>query len=596
MLNVLRRIDEPEHPVLSLEVQANMVRKEVIRMDSFPVLVRHFFDRFFDNPLTSLESENAVRIVQILCVVAVPGLLVALSLIPSYFMFPPNTAPRGYWPRVSDHYFYVMYASAALGAATVFEWDMLFPDFLDILILTSLPVPARQFFTAKIAALGMFLGLFLIASGCMGTIFLPLIADEPSLLRHLLAHILAIAAGGLFTACLFIALQGILLSLLGEKLFRWVSPALQGMSLTILLIVVFLFPLLSQNLQLLLTSGNDAARWFPPFWFLGLYQVLLEGRPALPVFRELATTSGWGLLLVLSLTCLTYPIAYWTKTRRAIEGTAQKAKRNRLAEAKDAILHRILVLRPPQRAVYHFISQTLKRAPHHRVYLSLYGGAGLALLLATTTLLKQHDGHIAVIFSHRGLRAAIPVVAFLAISGLKAAFLSPVELKANWLFSVVGMRPDRNHIASTLRWTLLRTVFLTVAILLLTMWLSTSLFTTALPIVAQLLLAQGLCLLLIDLFFLRLLSVPFTVPLVYSKRNLAFYLAAFLSLFAPFVSTVVDTGIWIEKSLWHFLFAALAILAAHLMLQRWQNSIVTERASLPEDADLDEFPQRLGLS
>jgi hypothetical protein len=38
------------------------------------------------------------------------------------------------------------------------------------------------------------------------------------------------------------------------------------------------------------------------------------------------------------------------------------------------------------------------------------------------------------------------------------------------------------------------------------------------------------------------------------------------------------------------------VLAAHVLLQRWQHSIVTDRACLPEDIDLDEFPQRLGLS
>ena len=158
----------PENPVLSLQVQAQMRNKEVVRMNRFVVLARHFFDRFFDSAITSADGSNGVRVIQILVVIAVPSLFVALSLMPSYFIFPPNTAPRGYWPRVSDHYFYVMYASIALGAATVFEWDLLFPDLLDVLVLTPLPVPPRKFFTAKIAALGFFLALFLFASGAPG--------------------------------------------------------------------------------------------------------------------------------------------------------------------------------------------------------------------------------------------------------------------------------------------------------------------------------------------------------------------------------------------------------------------------------------------
>src|SRR5215470_10940227 len=283
-----------------------MAPREVNRMDSIPVLIRHFFDRFFDNPMTSVDGDNGIRVIQTLCLVAVPGMLVALSLVPSYFIFPPNTAPRGYWPRVSDHYFYVMYASVATGAATVFEWELLFPDLIDVLVLTPLPVPARKFFAAKIAALGQFVGLFLLASGLMGTLFLPLIADEPSLIRHLTAHIVAVSAGGLFTAALFLSLQGLLLNLAGERIFRWISPPLQAFSLTVLLIVLFLSPVLSENLRLLLMSGNSMVRWFPPFWFLGLYQTLLEGAAASPVFHTLAAEGGIALGAVLMLTCLTY--------------------------------------------------------------------------------------------------------------------------------------------------------------------------------------------------------------------------------------------------------------------------------------------------
>ncbi|HSY73388.1 MAG TPA: hypothetical protein VK798_14130, partial [Alloacidobacterium sp.] len=64
----------PENPVLSLEVQARVIPKEVLQMNRFVVLVRHFFDRFFDNPMTSLEGEIGVRVIQVMCAIAVPGL------------------------------------------------------------------------------------------------------------------------------------------------------------------------------------------------------------------------------------------------------------------------------------------------------------------------------------------------------------------------------------------------------------------------------------------------------------------------------------------------------------------------------------------
>jgi hypothetical protein len=171
-----------------------------------------------------------------------------------------------------------------------------------------------------------------------------------------------------------------------------------------------------------------------------------------------------------------------------------------------------------------------------------------------------------------------------------------VELKANWPFYVIGLRPDADHIASTQRWTLLRALAITAAVLLLAKILSPATFADIRQMAVQLLVAQGLCLLLIDALLLRFLSVPFTRPLVYSRRNMGFILAVFLLLFPPFIWQTVDAGRWIERSLWHFPVAILLIVGAHILLQNQQRSVIREYAGLPENEDLDEFPQRLGLS
>jgi hypothetical protein len=77
---------------------------------------------------------------------------------------------------------------------------------------------------------------------------------------------------------------------------------------------------------------------------------------------------------------------------------------------------------------------------------------------------------------------------------------------------------------------------------------------------------------------------------------MAFLLGVFLVLFPPFVWQVVDAGRWIEKSYWHFPGVVLFIAGVHIALQHQQRRMVQERASLPEDEDMDDFPQRLGLS
>lgn len=147
-----------------------------------------------------------------------------------------------------------------------------------------------------------------------------------------------------------------------------------------------------------------------------------------------------------------------------------------------------------------------------------------------------------------------------------------------------------------LRWTLPRAFFVTAAVLLLAKLVRPPTFPGWRPITAQILIALSVCLLLIDVLFQGFLSVPFTVPLVYSKRNLAFYVAAFLLLFVPLIQTTVDTEHWIERNLWHFLVASLIAITAHLLLERKQRKMIRERADWPEDMEIEEFPQRLGLS
>ena len=81
----------------------------------------------------------------------------------------------------------------------------------------------------------------------------------------------------MFSAAFVLALQGVLLSILGERLFRRLSLFLQGLSITLLLMLLLLFPMLSDAVPVFLEDANVYALCFPPFWFLGIYQRLLEG-------------------------------------------------------------------------------------------------------------------------------------------------------------------------------------------------------------------------------------------------------------------------------------------------------------------------------
>ena len=52
---------------------------------------------------------------------------------------------------------------------------------------------------------------------------------------------------------------------------------------------------MSAALGPLISTHHSMTKWFPPFWFLGLYLDLLPGSPAGPPFHELAIYARHGL-------------------------------------------------------------------------------------------------------------------------------------------------------------------------------------------------------------------------------------------------------------------------------------------------------------
>src|ERR1700722_15375633 len=194
----------PKHPVLSLSVQEQSAPPQR-EQTQFEVLVRHILSRFFNNELLASDDETK-RVMQIACAVALPTLIVSLFLFPAYHAFPPAPAHRLFWSQASDHYFYVMYSFVVVGAATVYEWDLLFPDILDIFVLSVLPIPGRRLFFARVLALAIFLCLVQIGTSILGNLFLPMVAEQFNFIRHIFSHFIAVTMSGMFAATTFLSI------------------------------------------------------------------------------------------------------------------------------------------------------------------------------------------------------------------------------------------------------------------------------------------------------------------------------------------------------------------------------------------------------
>jgi hypothetical protein len=590
MINRLRIFAPPEFPVLSLEVQANLPVVEVQEQSQFRLLVRHFLERFFNNDMVSADGETKARLLQVVYAIALPQIVVALYLFPMYH------APleRPFWSQVSDHYFYVLYSFVAVGAVSIFSWDLLFPDLLDLFVLSPLPIVGARLFRSRIVAAVVFLSLFLFGSSAPGVIFYPLLSDPPGLARHLLAHALAVLASGAFAAALVLSLQGLMAAVMGERFSRAISPFLQGISMMLLLTIFLLFPVTSRFLDVLVNL--PAARYFPPFWFLGIFETVLSGSSSQPVFTALAKTGCLATAIVFALTIVSYPLAYRRRMRYLVEGSEVFDTRNLAIVPIHRLLHATLLRNAVQRGIYHFISCSLLRTQRHRVYMALYGGLGLALLLACTVLLKLSHRHLGFALSPDGLLAAVPIAAFWTIAGLRTAFLSPADRRGGWIFRLILGRPTSVQLGATVRWILPCVLGLTLGMVALIHRVAPPELRGWNSLACQVLLAVGLCLLLTDALFLKVRTIPFTGETSASTTNLAFILLQYFGLFPPLVLLSVGLEPWLEASVWHAVGMVVIIGAAHLAMLRTHTKDAEYHANLIDlDEDEEEFPQRLGL-
>jgi len=139
----------------------------------FIELLRLFWQRFLDNDLIAPQAETRLALAPILALLAVPGVIFSLRSYGEYSFrwtrigYPVPAFPLDLAVAWSDKFLFLYLSMILMGFITVLEWDALFPDRRDYLILAPLPVGLPTLFTAKITALFLFLLVFTLAlNGC----------------------------------------------------------------------------------------------------------------------------------------------------------------------------------------------------------------------------------------------------------------------------------------------------------------------------------------------------------------------------------------------------------------------------------------------
>ena len=540
-------------------------------------LVHHFFRRFFDNDTIQVDGDTLTTVVRAVSIVTVPGLMISFFLQSEY----PG---RPAWGAIADQYFFVLFSFVVMGAISIFEWDMLFPDRIDFLVLSPLPLTSTQMLAAKAMALTGFLSIFIVSSNLFGTILLPAVS-RGDFFRQCYAQAVAVLLAGIFAAFFFLALGGTLLCLLDAARFRLASPLLQMFSVTLLSLLMLHYAKLGDSMQVLLKEPLGMSRWIPPLWFLGVYQHLLHGEAAPAFAQDLARYAYRGIAMTAVVVLVTYPLAWVRMRRMAIEG-GSRAKRQSW-RWWNRILHSML-RRPGERAVFHFIGQTMARNNHYQVYLAVYCGSGLALAIACATKVTPSDGHIHYTLSSRGLHAVMPLLLFWVIAGLRAAFAFPLNLSAGWVFRITGVRTS-DCVAAARKWTFWCSLSVTCGILSalrVANW-------NARLIAVQAVVGACLCILLTDGFFAFQQSVPFNRPRMPGRTNLPLMLTLYVGVLPPAIVGIIFMEMTIERHPVKLLLAVLPTALLHVLFRALRNG--PEEVEEEMEGYEGEF-QLLGLS
>jgi hypothetical protein len=497
----------------------------------FRCLFDLFLERLIYNDLLSSSEDEQLTVGNILAILSFPGMLLGLHLIPKYIFTPPENR---HLEILGDKCLFLSLSMVILALLTVIQWDSLFPDRRDYAVLNVLPVTLRTLFTAKAAALGALMLVFIGVLNVASILFFPIAAmeDRSSILQGVrfgIAHALSVLVACLFVASCFVALRGVLMTLLPYRLFQRVSPWVQLLCLFLLFSGLLLLPALVGIVRPGNAQGMAYAHLHPAMWFVGLSE-WLEGH-ASAEFRALAGIAFQAFLLVEGLALGTYLISYRTHVRKSLESLEpNSAARATLQAALSKPIDMWLARRPRELAVFHFVVSTMTRNATQRLFLTAFGGLGLSLVLAKMLALFAGTAAGPQFQVTTGWLSIPLTLSFFVLVGMRVVFILPAELPANWVFQITATGPREDYLGGVRKAMLLLGVaplaagFLPVTVA----WWGWAVAAK------HLLFFVAVSWMLAELLMLGFPKIPFTCPYMPGRANIIFLWTAYALAFLMF--------------------------------------------------------------
>ena len=409
---------------------------EETHSDTFE-LVRHFLARFFDTEIGASAGDWHKLAIGAFATLVSLGLL-GLQVYQARFRILQDDAfstRQLYHATVHADFLGLLAITMALTALlTLLQWQSLFPSLRDYMALTGFPVSARQIFAAKFGALVLVFAAYAISltgplAGFFGWVIRGNWQENPSGTVLTAATFAALAGASAFVFFALLALQGVLLNFVPGRWFLRVSLFVQAV---LFIATVGALPLLGRQ--------PHSAAWWPPVWFVWLWDALVTGhasaRPAL-----------LAVVLPAVLAVLSYLLSYHRYRKLLLE--APRAH----AGGHSGLGSRLLewwIPNPREQAAFAFTWKTLARSRIHRLILLAYAGLALGWVVEAALAAPPVALHDEGMF---GLMAvASPLgLAVLMILALRYLFTLPVTLQANWMFQTADQEGRAAWLAAVQR-------------------------------------------------------------------------------------------------------------------------------------------------
>ncbi len=413
----------------------------------FLILTRHFFLRLFINDFVFFEESMQQKVIAIIALLAVFSGHLSKTLLTKYLWIRDENSS---W--VEKGYF-LLFAMLVMGFISILEWDLVFPDSRDFANIVPLPLKIRTLFLSKFSSFFLFICLFALAITSLSTfvfwMHLPRWQSNTLVfsLRFVLTHIVTVFAACISVSFIFAFLIGLLMTVLGRRIFDLISVYIRSLMMIALVFLIsfFLFELIDvsqifPSLPALKQSNSPFLYFFPPMWFVGLYETLLGNTD--PFFHTLARGAVPAVILPLIVFFLISSTGYRRYLGKMREVRRRNTHLNRISKKVMDFFNAVFLKNPFQRAVFYFFGHTMRKNNFHRMRLASYMvvavGIVLILLAAKTTAQGNFDSFDKTVLS-------IPfILSFFLVLGIRATSQIPVAVEANWIFRI-GEAADKKH-------------------------------------------------------------------------------------------------------------------------------------------------------